>query len=151
MKKAITLIFCLVVAFLGYSQERVVPSSTSYYNFDRNETGKNYSEYAYNGTSSDYLIPTTRDTIDFQYDTKKAVPFRVSYTAVYDTIAGADTTVTVQILGRDTEYDSWNLITSGLSDAVGGQIVQKVTYGNTGTIAALMCRLVTRQPKQLIL
>jgi len=113
MKKLVILVL-LAFSFASYAQERTVENS-----FGRNPiTSLNYSYFEVNGGSSDKLIPTTRDTIDYVFDTKKSKLFDISAMVTLDTIAGADTTVTFAILGRNSENDSWNAIASTTTSAV---------------------------------
>lgn len=135
MKRFLSLILLIIVAMIGMAQERSVPTS-GYMTFDRNETGRYFSKWEYTGTSSDYLIPTTRDTIDFNYDTKRSAPYSFDLVNVLAPIAGADTTVTIQVLGRNSEYETWSLITSTLTAVVDAQIVSSINWGKTQTIAA---------------
>jgi hypothetical protein len=126
----------MVVAIISIAQERSLPSATDYYSFDRNVLGKNYSVYTYDGGASDYLIPTTRDTIDFRFDTKKHNPFDFNITMVYDTIAGIDTTVTVLVLGRNNDYEAWTTISTNVSAVVSAQITQTIASVKTASIAS---------------
>lgn len=135
MKKFLSLILLIVVAMIGIAQERSVPTS-GYMTFDRNESGRYFSKWEYTGTSSDHLIPTTRDTIDFNYDTKRSAPYSFDLINVFDTIARADTTVVIQVLGRNSVYEDWGLITTTTTAVVGAQLVSSINYGKTGTIAA---------------
>jgi len=113
MKKLVILVL-LAFSFASYAQERTVENS-----FGRNPiTSLNYSYFEVNGGSSDKLISTTRDTIDYVFDTKKSKLFDISAMVTLDTIAGADTTATFAILGRNSENDSWNAIASTTTSAV---------------------------------
>jgi len=113
MKKLVILVL-LAFSFASYAQERTVENS-----FGRNPiTSLNYSYFEVNGGSSDKLISTTRDTIDYVFDTEKSKLFDISAMVTLDTIAGADTTVTFAILGRNSENDSWNAIASTTTSAV---------------------------------
>lgn len=135
MKKFLSLIFLVVVAMAGIAQERTVPTS-GYMTFDRSESGRYFSKWEYTGTTSDYLVPTTMDTIDFNYDTKRSAPYSFDLVNVLAPITGADTTVTIQVLGRNSDYEDWGLITSTLTAVVDAQIVSSINWGKTGTIAA---------------
>lgn len=129
MKKLIFFIALFVASLATIAQERTVSVSE----FSRDPvSGNPYSYYLYNGGSSDQLIPTTRDTIDYVFTVSKYKPYDVSAMVTLDTIAGADTTATVAILGRNSLNDSWNAITSTTTSAVttDGVFTELTTYAD---------------------
>ena len=136
MKKFILFSILFMVAMIGISQERSLPSATSYYVFDRGPLDANYSYLAYTGTTSDYLLPTTRDTIDFRYDTKASSLYDFDAILTYDKIVGIDTTVTVQMLGRNSDNESWTTISTHVSSVVSGLITQSIASSKTATVAS---------------
>jgi len=90
MKRLIGLIAILLFAFSVIAQERVVVLNGG------NVVDLNTKKLvAYNGTVSDYLIPTTRDTIDYVLlvDNQSALPLNFYAVVTMTPIAGADTTV----------------------------------------------------------
>jgi len=131
MRKFILFSILFMVAMIGISQERTVS-----FVFDRIPTDQHYSEWSYAGTTSDYLLPTTRDSISYQYEVKRVKPYDFDFTLTYDKIAGVDTTVTVLVQGRNSTNAAWTTISTNVSNVVSGQIVQSITNSKTATIAA---------------
>ena len=136
MKKFIFFLSLVLVALTTMAVDRALPSSTSYYAFDRDPMGVNYSYLAYTGTTSDYLIPTTRDTMDFRYDTKASSLYDFDVVLTYDKIVGIDTTVTVQMLGRNSDNEIWTTISTNVSSVVSGVITQSIASSKTATVAS---------------
>lgn len=98
MKKLIFILIAFVFSFAISAQERTVDLNSGKL-FDITE----YKNIAYNGTTSDRLIPTTRDTIDYyirikDYDQGNPLHFYVAFN--FDTIAGIDTTVAITVQGK---------------------------------------------------
>lgn len=91
--------------------------------------------YAYNGTTSDRLIPTTRDTIDYvlRLEGQSALPNHFYARITFDTIAGADTTVLITVQQKKFPGEAYSdIIASAASSAVSGEInVVKTSLGVT--------------------
>ena len=133
MKRFVLLFVLILVALIGTAQERTVDTMT----FDRNPNGKNYTYYSYTGTSSDILLPTTRDTILVPFDTKKPSAYEYDFIMKYDPYTTADTTVTVKVVGRNSTNESWTVIQTDVSSAVTTDgVVQSISSGKTASIAA---------------
>lgn len=131
MKKLINLLFISFVAFGIYAQEIVNPSSSTYYTFGRNPQRGDYSQWTFTGAATDLLIETTSDTIDVRFQVKKYRPYTIKTITEFDPILGADTTVAVQILGRNSENESYTTITSTTSSAVASD--ETITSLNSAT------------------
>lgn len=89
----------------------------------------------YNGSTSDRLIPTTRDTIDYYIAVKNqsAEPLHFYARFQFDTIAGADTTIAITVQYKKFTSESYSdLIASALTSAIGADTaVTKTTLGVT--------------------
>jgi hypothetical protein len=82
------------------------------------QTFKGESTYLkYTGIARDTLS-VLQDTIRIPFLTNKDWPYEWYGTITMDTIAGADTTVTVNLLGKMFEDDTWASITTQTSSAV---------------------------------
>lgn len=134
MKRFILLFGMLLFGLMAYSQERTVTTIV----LDNNSTGKYYSYYDYIGnTTYDILIPTTRDTIDVPFDVRKSQGYNYSIITKFSPRTTADTTVTQKIYGRNSENESWTLISTNVSSAVTtSNIVQTINSSSTATIAS---------------
>lgn len=111
--KYLILLLSVFFVFISTAQERTVENSLT-----RTPAFGNYSYYNYEGTSSDVLVSTTMDTIDFVFETKKSKPFSWDVIVTYSPYDGNDTTATIEVLGRNSENESWTSITSSLSSDV---------------------------------
>lgn len=118
------------VVATGIAQERTVVLNSGNY-IDLNTT----KWYAYNGTTSDYLIPTTRDTIDFVLLVKNqsSDPLNFYASITMAPIAGADTTVAITVQQKMFENGTYaDLIASALSSAITTTVItNKTTLGVT--------------------
>jgi hypothetical protein len=113
MKKLIALFFALIVAIGVMAQERTLTQ----YNFPKSQT-----YYKYTAVAADTLIATNQDTIDIPVYINKDFPVQWYANFQLDTIAGADTTVIVKVLGKVFADESWTDITNNTSSAVSAQI-----------------------------
>jgi len=131
MKKIIILIFAMFV-FLGLSaQERTVDLGNGKL-IDLTIT-KNV---AYNGGTSDRLLPTTRDTIDYVLQVSNytsGAPMHFYAVITLDTIAGVDTTVAITVQGKKFANQAYSdIIASALTSVVSAeQLNVKTTLGVT--------------------
>jgi len=115
MKKLISLFICVVLGMTLIAQERTVTKTM--------KTGVYY--YSYTGTSSDELVKTTRDTIDFLfvYQSPEFVK-KISLLVEMDTgsVAAADGEyVTFSLFGKEFSSDSCTytqIIAAANSDVV---------------------------------
>lgn len=112
MKKLINILFLVILSVSIFAQERTVSK-------DFRRTGDTY--YKYTGTAADTLIATNQDTIDYvfkvmQHYFVKKIDVKIRY----DVVAGADTTVSAQLDGKEfsdqTTYTS--IISAANSSAV---------------------------------
>lgn len=130
MKRILFLICFLLVGLGSIAQERTVVLNSGSY-LDLNST----KYYFYSGTTSDYLIPTTRDTIDFVLLIKNQSSDPLNfYAAITMTpIAGADTTVAITVQQKMFETGTYtDLIASALSSAITTTVITaKTTLGVT--------------------
>jgi len=141
MKRLILLLLISFVAFGVSAQEIERPSSSTYYTFSKNDQRINYSYWDYTGTSTDLLIETTSDTIDIRYHVKKHTPYHAKVISKFNPITLADTTVVIELLGRNSTDESWTSIASATSDAVSTDGIVKTLNSSTSptyvaTIAA---------------
>lgn len=125
MKKIFLLLFLACLSLVGYSQERTVLLNDGKV-FDLSVS----KEYNYGGTSSDYLIPTTRDTIDFVMKVANWGPGGTHFYATFKLapIAGADTTVRVVVLYKHDEGESYSTLKA---TATGTAVSTTVYYTST--------------------
>lgn len=133
MKKLFTFILIVFVALAINAQERTV----NMLYFDRGLTDVHYSYYSYTGTSSDVLIPTTRDTIDIPFDTKKPVGFNYNVICSFSARAGVDTIVYIKVLGKNSlneDYTEIQFDSSAVVTVAG--IVKTLNSVKTATIAS---------------
>lgn len=104
-------------------------------------------EYAYNGYTSDRLIPTTRDTIDYIILVKNqgSDPLHFYAVATLDTIAGADTIVSMQVdykMFSNQDYSS--LIAAAYTSAITAEtLVVKTSLGVTSETTSTVAQYVT--------
>lgn len=137
MKRIFFIFSLIMVALISYGQEISRPSSSSYNVFSRNSLFGNYSYWNYEGVSTDLLVPTTSDTIDIRYQVKKHKPFTVKLISKFNPIAGADTIVYINVLGRNSENESWTSIIADSSAVVSEDgIVKSVSSATSPTYAA---------------
>lgn len=80
----------------------------------------------YNGTTNDRLVPTSRDTIDYTvtFSNYDAGPIHWYANFTLDTIAGADTTISVTVLGKKMASETaWaTLKAAATSSAVSAEL-----------------------------
>jgi hypothetical protein len=131
MKRLLSLLF--FVAFVGnlVAQERSVNLNGS--SLVDVTAIKNI---AYNGNTSDRLIGTTRDTIDYYVILKnyELKPLHFYCKIKLDTIAGADTTVSISVLEKKFGDESYStLIAAALTAEIGGEVnTVKTSLGVVG-------------------
>lgn len=91
--------------------------------------------YAYNGTTADRLLPTTRDTIDYVIQVKNqgSGPLHFYAAITLSPVSGADTTVAITVQQKKFSGESYSdIIASALTSAVTAeQINVKTTLGVT--------------------
>lgn len=130
MKRILFLICFLLVGLGSIAQERTVMLNNGAY-LDLSTT----KHYFYSGTTSDYLIPTTRDTIDFVILVKNQTSDPLNFYAAITMapIAGADTTVAITVQQKMFESGTYaDLIASALSSAITTTVITaKTTLGVT--------------------
>ena len=135
--KYISIIILILLGFIGVAQEIERPSSSTYNVFSKNDQKPNYSYWNYEGTSTDLLVPTTSDTIDIRYQTKKHVPYTAKVISKFNPIAGADTIVYIRLLGRNSENESWTPIVADSSAVVATDgVVKSIGSATAPTYAA---------------
>jgi hypothetical protein len=118
-----------LIATVAIAQERTVENSLS-----RNVLTGNYSYYNYTGTSNDILIPTTRDTIDIVFELKKVNPVNFSVISKFDPVAGVDTIVYINVLGRNSENESWTSILSDSSAVISADGIVKTVSSHSSYV-----------------
>lgn len=130
MKKVIFLFTGIIVAINAFCQERTVDI-----NFGKLLNVSEIKKIAYNGTASDRLIPTTRDTIDYyiQLTNMPATPLHFYVNFTFDTIAGADTTISITVQKKMFNSESYtDLIAASTTSAVTAELqVSKTSLGVT--------------------
>lgn len=134
MKKFISILFCLAVILQLSAQERSVNIAGTNTLIDATVI-KNI---AYNGGTSDRLIPTTRDTIDYYVILSKWEPGPQHWYANFtlDTIAGADTTISITVLGKQMNSQSWSTLKAAVtSSAVSAELqVSNTSIGSINSV-----------------
>lgn len=122
MKKLILVLF-LLVGYLLNGQERTVLLKSTPVDLTTTKV------VAYNGNTSDRLIPTTRDTIDYYLiiSNYPKDPIHPYVNITLDTIAGVDTTVNVILMYKKFASESYSTLTSGLSSVINGEVQKAVT------------------------
>ena len=105
----------------------------------------------YNGTTSDRLIPVTRDTIDYyvilgNFD-KGPTHFYAQFT--FDTIAGADTTVLITVQEKKFANEAYtDVIASAATSAIGGEV--KVVKTSLGLVTEFTETIVATNTTRLV-
>ena len=96
MKKFLLFIGFILFSTVLFAQERVVTLTMA-----DNTTYKKYT-----GTTTDYLVPTTRDTIDVLFVYQGAgVIKKIALKSRFDMVTTADTTVAVSVFGKEFADD----------------------------------------------
>lgn len=132
MKKLLSLMIVVLLGFTTFAQEIERPSSSSYFTFGRDPVkSRNYSYWDYDGVAADLLVPTTSDTIHLRYHVRKHVPYTAKVISKFSPIAGADTIVYINLLGRNSTDESWTSIFTDSSAVVTTDNVKKTV--NTAT------------------
>jgi len=139
MKNILSILFLIAFTLCSFAQERVldVTSGTTTRTdlLDLNVT----KTVAYNGGTSDYLIPVTRDTIDYYVAVAphyKLGPINYNVVVTLAPISGADTTVAVSILGKKTTGETYGTLkASALTSAVTSELIYSATsIGNINAV-----------------
>lgn len=125
MKKIFSILFLTALILTAVAQERTVLLNDGK-TFDLSLS----KEYNYTGTGSDYLIPTTRDTIDFVMKVANWGPGGTHFYATFKLapIAGADTTVRIVVLYKHDEGESYSTLKA---TATGSAVTTTVYYTST--------------------
>jgi hypothetical protein len=169
MKKIFSLLFLIAICYSISAQERTVDLNSGLVDIT---VKKNI---AYNGTTSDRLIPTTRDTIDYYVQLSNYGPGPLHFYAVFtfDTIAGADTTIAITVQEKKFASQTYtDIIASSVTSAITAeaQVVKtslgviseftETVAGATDIISAVVstnkdtvtvaARSITRTPNTLI-
>lgn len=131
MKKILSIIILLIAAITGYSQIRVIKSD---FVLKPDVTQPQSVTWAYQGVSADSLT-INQDTLIYNITLNKAVPMNSYVKVTLDTIAGADTTVVINLKGRMFDEESWTLIKSVTSSEVGGSVSTVVETMTTPSFA----------------
>jgi hypothetical protein len=106
---------------------------------------RNTKNVAYNGTTSDKLIPTTRDTIDYYVILSNYDPGPLHFYAAFnfDTIAGIDTTIAITVQEKKFANEDYtdliaSAVTAGVirNDTIAVRTSLGVTTVATNTTAA---------------
>lgn len=126
MKKLFSLMIVVLLGITTFAQEIERPSSSSYFTFGRDPVkSRNYSYWDYDGVAADLLVPTTSDTIHLRYHVRKHVPYTAKVISKFSPIAGADTIVYINLLGRNSTDESWTSIFTDSSAVVTTDNVKK--------------------------
>jgi hypothetical protein len=134
MRKLFAICMIIILGMVAYSQERTVDLNAKVLNSQvLNLTTSSKVTYT-STTTLDRLIPTTRDTIDFTLWLYAPVgPIRPYIEITLDTIAGADTTVSVTIQEKKNYDEAWtDLIAAANTSAISAETkVIKTSLGVT--------------------
>lgn len=129
--KKILILGLLIMSAVTFGQERSVNLAGS--NALMDLTVSKY--IAYNGNTSDRLIPTTRDTIDYFVILKDFEPGPLHFYArfTFDTIAGVDTTVLITVQEKKFAGEAYSdIIASAATSVISAEInVVKTSLGIT--------------------
>lgn len=125
MKKIFSILFMAALVLTAVAQERTVLLNDGK-TFDLSLS----KEYDYTGTGSDYLIPTTRDTIDFVMKVANWGPGGTHFYGTFKLapISGADTTVRIVVLYKHDEGESYSTLKA---TATGSAVTSTVYYTST--------------------
>ena len=151
MKKILSILFLFTFALCSFAQERTVnvyPNGA----VDLSAT----KTVSYVGTTLDRLIPTTRDTIDFYLkisDNYKLGPLNYNIAVKMSPIAGADTTVSVTVLGKKTAAESYGVLkAAATTSAVTSTLVYSATsIGNINPVDTTGLKYYTSQKANTLL
>lgn len=135
MRKLILILASFMLFLSVNAQERTVSKIGS-----TNALTEAKTLYTYTGVAADTLKATNQDTIDLvlEYRGTKMIK-KITVKSRFDTIAGADTTVSISVFGKEfsDDPDYVQIIGATLSDAVAANNTVKVFSSDyTGTIAA---------------
>ena len=147
MKKFITFITIALMFVSAQAQERTVNIAGNNSLVDLT-VSKNV---AYNGGTSDRLIPTTRDTIDYFIVLKNYNEGPIHFYAqfVLDTIAGADTTVLITVQEKKFSNETYtDVIASAATSAIGSEV--KVVKTSLGVITEFTETIVATNTTRLV-
>lgn len=126
MKKFITLLMLIFVAFISIAQIRTIQSD-KVLRTDVNESAS--ITWSYTGVAADTLT-TNQDTLLYNITVNKAVPMNYYIKIGLDTIAGVDTTCVININGRMFDDESWTLIetvTTSVISAETNTVIESMT------------------------
>ena len=127
MKKIILLLIAIIGATFAMAQERIVVLNSG------RVIDATTQAYAYDGYTSDRLIPVTRDTIDYIVLVKNQdiSPLQFYANFTLDTVDGADTTVSIQVDYKMFNSQSYSTLISAAwtSEITGLTQVAKTTIG----------------------
>lgn len=118
MRKFIITLILTFVVLAGFTQIRTINDD---YVLKPDVTSPRSVTLSYTGVAADTLT-SNQDTLLYNITINKAVPMNYYIKIGLDTIAGADTTCTVNINGRMFDDESWTLIETTTTSAVGGEV-----------------------------
>jgi hypothetical protein len=118
MKKLIGILILLVVAMAGFSQIRTIKADKV---LNPDVTSPNSVTWSYIGVAADTLT-VLQDTLIYNITLNKAAPFNYYIKVGLDTIAGADTTVVINIKGRMFDDEAWTLVETVTTAAITAEI-----------------------------
>ena len=130
MKKILFLLVSLISLSL-FAQKRTINLGA----MSTDPTSDKYVYKSYNGISSDTLKPTTQDTIWITFQPNKPMAFNYYIKSAFDTIAGADTTVMINVYGKMLSSESYTLIKS---DTVSVSAAVSKTIENITSVDTLL-------------
>jgi uncharacterized protein YcfL len=122
MKKLFSILFLASFVLVAFSQERtVLLNNGKPLNLSTSKT------VVYNGGTSDYLLPTTRDTIDYTLtiDGTADRQLQVYANVTYSTIVGTDTTVLMSLLVKQCYSEDYSSLTTATSAVISSTNIQK--------------------------
>lgn len=114
MKKLIAITILAFVALAGFSTVRTIKSDKL---LKADVTSPHSVTWSYTGVAADTLT-ANQDTLIYNITLNKAEPFNYYIKIGLDTIAGADTTVVVNINGRMFDDEDWTLIETTTSSEI---------------------------------
>jgi len=119
MKKLILFLAMFTMTFAMIAQERTLSTR-------KVASRDTYNKYT--GVAADTLISTNQDTIQIPYFINKSYPMSYVINTTFDAIAGADTTVIINVYGKVFSDDSYTLIQTATSAAVATELLVKTIF-----------------------
>lgn len=129
MKRILSILIIVVAATMGYSKTKIINADKI---LAADVTAPGSITCYYTGVASDTLT-ANQDTLIYNITLNKSTPMNTYARITLDTIAGADTTVIINLRGRMFNDESWTIIksvTSTVIDSSVGVVIETMTAQN---------------------